>query len=386
MFQTISLPNAKSLIIRQLVAHFVQCGEVMQVAAEESSDVLVTYDALVRIREALLHPHGDAPVVIDVRDCGTAYRFMMALLSVTEGQWLLTGTERLLLRPMEELVATLQQIGADIKRVGNGWLIEGWPLHAETLTIDCTRTSQFASALLLIAPKLHLQQLHLKPAEVGSVPYINLTLSCIDYPVKVPGLPCSRLPLGGVGDWSSALFVYAYACLHPEDSFLLERLTLNSAQGDSVIAQWFESLGVTSQQKEDGVLVQADSQAGRRVATFDVADHPDVVPVLAALACLLPADFHFLHTRNLAFKESDRSAALATQLSSFAEVDYQEDTLTIKGLAREKWPVPPYRFCTLNDHRLAMAFLLFGADAELDSIDCLCKSWGKRYGNVLKLR
>lgn len=386
MQHLISLPNSKSLIIRNLVAHFVRYEEVLPVQDDESNDVLVTYNALVRVREARCNREVSSPVVIDVRDCGAAYRFLMALLSVTPGQWLLTGTDRLLNRPMDELVAVLRTVGANIERLDNGWRIVGRNLKAETLTVNCSRTSQYASALLLIAPKLQLRRLSLHPAEIGSQSYINLTRSCMDHPVEVPELTVERLPLGGVGDWSSALFFYAYACLHPTESFLLENLTLQSAQGDSVIARWFECLGVVSEQRETGVWLSATPTNGRVQATFDVADHPDVVPVMAALACLLPADFRFVHTRNLAYKESNRTEALHEQLSPFADIDYQEDEFRISGKERGRWPVPPYQFRTMNDHRLAMAFLLFGADAELDSVGCLQKSWGKRFESVLKLQ
>ena len=108
---------------------------------------------------------------------------------------------------------------------------------------------------------------------------------------------------------------------------------------------------------------------------FDVADHPDVVPVMAALACLLPADFTFLHTSNLRYKESDRVGELAVQLSPFAEVECRDDSLRIVGRARALWPQPPYAFRTCHDHRLAMAFLLFGPDALPDDLACLGKSY-----------
>lgn len=377
MLKTIILPHCKSLLIRQMVLQYVYTGEVMAVSSDECSDVQVTRCALEAVRKAT----GSATTtVIDVADCGAAYRFLMALLSVTPGHWLLTGTPRLLERPIEELVEVLSGIGANIQRVSDGWLIEGKSLHAETLTINCSRSSQFASALLLISSKLGLKKLNILPSDAGSLSYVRMTLACLHKQVHVPGVErpseIDRLP----GDWSAAAFWYAQSLLHPGEEYELRGLSLPSLQGDAVIADWFAGMGVKSVHTTQGIRVCAGSKQELSPMTFDVADHLDLVPVMAALACLLPADFTFLHIRNLHYKESDRAEQLAEQLAPFAEImDLQEEVLRIKGKTKTKtktpWPQPLYCFQTMNDHRLAMAFLLFGKEAQLDDIACLRKSY-----------
>lgn len=369
MKKSIILPHCKSLLIRKLVLHYVETGEVMAVSPDECSDVQVTHRALMTVQAS----EGDT---VDVADCGAAYRFMMALLAVTPGRWLLTGTPRLLERPMEELVEVLSGIGANIRRVSDGWLIEGNPLRAETLTVNCTRSSQFASALLLISSKLGLKKLNIVPANAGSLSYVRMTLACLHEQVDVPGVEppseIDRLP----GDWSAAAFWYAQSLLHLGEEYELCALSLPSLQGDAVLAEWFARMGVQSTATTQGVRVWANGKPELPPMTFDVADHPDLVPVLAALACRLPADFTFLHIRNLRYKESDRAEQLAEQLAPFAEImDLQEDILRIKGKSKIFWSQPPYRFHTMNDHRLAMAFLLFGKEAQLDNITCLRKSY-----------
>jgi len=345
----------------------------MGVSSSECSDVQVTYRALETLRGA----DGSASTtVIDVADCGAAYRFMMALLAVTPGQWLLTGTPRLLERPIEELVEVLSDIGADIRRMPDGWLIEGRPLRAETLTINCSRSSQFASALLLISSKLGLKTLNIIPADAGSLPYVRLTLACMREQVSVPAIAEVPQNLGLPGDWSAAVFWYAMALLHPDNEYVLQDLSLNSIQGDAVVADWFARMGVKSTPTEQGIRLSADYTQMRQPMAFDVADHPDLVPVMAALACLLPTDFTFLHVQNLRYKESDRVKHLAEQLAPFAEVvELKEDAFRIKGKIKSTWPSLPYRFHTMGDHRLAMAFLLFGNDALLDDVECLRKSY-----------
>lgn len=371
MLKTIILPHCKSLLIRQLVLHYVETGEVMAVSPDECSDVQVTYRALMTVRAS----EGDT---VDVADCGAAYRFMMALLAIMPGRWRLTGTPRLLERPIEELVEVLSGIGANIQRVSDGWLIEGKSLHAETLTINCSRSSQFASALLLISSKLGLKKLNILPSDAGSLSYVRMTLACLHKQVHVPGVErpseIDRLP----GDWSAAAFWYAQSLLHPGEEYELRGLSLPSLQGDAVIADWFAGMGVKSVHTTQGIRVCAGSKQELSPMTFDVADHLDLVPVMAALACLLPADFTFLHIRNLHYKESDRAEQLAEQLAPFAEImDLQEEVLRIKGKTKTKtpWPQPLYCFQTMNDHRLAMAFLLFGKEAQLDDIACLRKSY-----------
>lgn len=371
MISAITLPRCKSIIIRQMVCHFGLTGEVLPVPETECNDVLVTHRALTAIAQ-----HEGTGATVDVEDCGAAYRFMMALLSVTPGQWLLTGTPRLLQRPAAELISVLTSIGASILQSENGWLISGRSLSADTLTVDAHRSSQFASALLLIAPKLGLQTLHLDPAAIPSSSYIYLTQALTDSRVCIPELPERELVVGRVGDWSAALFWYAYAVLHPGQELDLKELSLCSAQGDAVVAQWFADLDVSSVETSDGVRISASALRQSISRTFDVADHLDVVPVMAALASLLPADFTFLHTHNLAYKESDRAHILAEELAPFAEVVCEEDSLRVIGRPRALWPAEPYAFQTHRDHRLAMAFSLFGPQAILDDTSCLRKSLG----------
>lgn len=373
MLKTVILPNCKSLLIRRMMLQYVYTGEVMGASERESSDVQVTHSALETIRK---NTGTATTVVIDVADCGAAYRFLMALLSVTSGHWLLTGTPRLLERPVEELAEVLSSIGANIYRGSDGWRIEGRPLRAETLTINCARSSQFASALLLIAPIIGLKTLHIVPADAGSLSYVRMTLACLRDRVEVPVIADVPDCLGMPGDWSAAVFWYAMALLHPEDEYELVGLSLPSIQGDSVVAEWFASLGATSWQTDRGVRVCRTSQTCAPARKFDMTDSPDLVPVMTALACLLPADFTFFHTQNLQYKESNRIQTLHKQLLPFAEIfDIKEDNFRIKGKPQSDWPSLPYSFCTYHDHRLAMAFLLFGNDAILDDVKCLRKSY-----------
>ncbi len=383
MKRILSLPDAKSILIRNLVIHYVKTGEVLAISEDSSSDVCITRAALLVVRDALKDCDTHSLVRVDVRDCGAAYRILMALLATTPGAWLLTGVPRLLERPVGELVDTLSRVGASIKQTEDGWRIQGRHLQAEELIIDCTRSSQYATALLIAAPLLGLKTLLVLPQPVASAPYINLTRNMLDYEVEMPGMPFSRQSVGRLGDWSAAIYGYALAMLHSGESYELEDLSLQSAQGDAVVAEWFRDMGVTSRETDRGVEIVAVQPGQSLSRTFPVAAHPDLVPVMAALACLLPAEFRFEGIGNLRYKESDRIGELSRQLAPFADIEIEGEEMRVTGRPRRQWPKPPYRFFTVGDHRLAMAFLLFGDEARIDDTACLAKSWPALSHSVL---
>ena len=382
----------------------------MPISPADCRDIVVTHRVLETVSASVETCHGASlqsgkpfasPVVVDVADCGAAYRFLMPVLAATPGTWLLTGTERLLQRPIQPLVEVLRGIGAEIERGEEGWLIHGKsfrPVETRraaslqcvetdglTLTIDASQSSQMASALVLAAPLLGLKTLHLTTPDIPSLSYLQMTLACTrDWPVEIPGVECPVLSVGAPGDWSAALFWFAYARLHPEHEYLLSPLSLESIQGDAVIAQWFRSLGVS-----------VCRDAARRVSTtpyieikakpletmphlvLDVRDNLDTVPVMASLAALLPADITFQNVRNLQYKESDRLHALSEQLMPYAEIELSENELRVIGKGQPL--VAGAGLDTKHDHRLAMAFLLFPG-AVLNDTDCLSKS----YPNLLE--
>jgi 3-phosphoshikimate 1-carboxyvinyltransferase len=417
----IQLPDNKSIKIRRMVTTHVRGGEIPPVTDADGSDVRVTWHALQAIRDASAETcHGASlqtgnpslsPVVIDVADCGAAYRFLMPVLAATPGTWLLTGTERLLQRPILPLVEVLRGIGAEIERVGDGWLIHGKTLSSvetrhgtslqrretetdnETgglsLTLDATQSSQMASALVMAAPLLNLRTLRLTTTDIPSLSYLHMTLALTrNWPVEIPGVEAPDIPVGAPGDWSAALFWFAHARLHPENEYLLSQLSLESIQGDSIIAKWFRELNVSVSYRDamhcvstsscientpiPCVKIAAKPLAVMPCMVLDVRDNLDTVPVMAALAALLPADITFQNVRNLRYKESDRLQVLADQLAPYAEIELSDNVLRVKGKGK---PIVPGRgFETHHDHRLAMAFLLFPG-AVLDDVGCLEKSY-----------
>ena len=429
----IQLPDNKSLKIRRMVLAYVRGAEIPPVSDKDARDVRVTWGALQAMREASAETCRGAspqtgktyapPVVVDVADCGAAYRFLTPLLAATSGTWLLTGTPRLLQRPILPLVEALRGAGAGIERVGDGWLIQGRTVETlcapslqrggnETdhdnaggfsLTLDASQSSQMASALVMAAPLLNLRTLQLTTTDIPSLSYLRMTLALVrdwsvtavgrnadppnmtltlarDWPVVIPGLEVPDTPIGAPGDWSAALFWFAHARLHPENEYRLSPLSLESIQGDSVVARWFDEMNVSVFCGDARSCVSTDPcidisakplEEMPRMA-LDVRDNLDTVPVMAALSALLPADITFQNVRNLRYKESDRLAALAEQLAPYAEIELSDNALRVKG--KGEAIVAGAGFDTKHDHRLAMAFLLFPG-AVLDDVGCLEKSY-----------
>ncbi|MBR4537129.1 MAG: hypothetical protein IKO62_10855 [Bacteroidales bacterium] len=383
------------------------------IEAGSPEDVRIVHDSLFRIQKAETEQNQDGKVVrIDVRDCGAAYRFLMAVLAVTPGQWLLTGTPRLLQRPIDELVHVLRSIGAEIQwcsrrdainRVsvnenGGCWQIHGKPLHADELTIDCTRSGQFASALWLISEKIGLKKLHVLPENPSSAAYIAMTKSIVE---SKADLDAKRM-----GDWSAAVYWYARLLLEGQRcgvqssqsssdtvscdapaSYKLLHLDLQSLQSDANIAQWFSQWGIVSRQEEDGVVIEfkeffdcqkntitsgnendfqneeskldkTESQVD--VIELDMSQNLDLVPVLACMACLWPKKMIFNGVSNLKYKESNRLQIIQEQLSSFAIIEIKsyngipDNQLVINPIYCEDKPCRVYTNSDAIPHRDAM--------------------------------
>lgn len=406
----IQLPDNKSIKIREMVIAHVREGEIPPMTDADGRDVRVVWRALHTIKDSQRMAM-DMVTVVDVSDCGAAYRFLMPVLAATPGRWFLTGTPRLLQRPIEPLVEVLRGIGVEIERVGDGWLIMGRSLispvetrygtslqrgNTETdtepdcglsLTLDASQSSQMASALVMAAPLLGLKTLRLTTTDIPSLSYLRMTLALTrDWPVEVPGVEVPGIPVGAHGDWSAALFWFAHARLHPENSYELSPLSLDSIQGDSAIHKWFRELNVSVSCGDENNKGDAESRISPKSCieivakpleikprmVLDVRDNLDTVPVMAALAALLPADITFQNVTNLRFKESDRLQALTEQLAPYAEIGLSDNELQVNGKGE---PIAAGAgFDTLHDHRLAMAFLLF-PNAELNDTSCLSKSY-----------
>lgn len=296
--------------------------------------------------------------IIDIADCGTAARFMTTYLACHEGDWLLTGTDRMKQRPMAPLVEALRSLGADIQYVENEGCL---PLHIKGKTIsggkvqmDTTRSSQFASSLLLAAPMWPQGLVMDLVGHLSSVPYLQMTLSMMRHfgtecelqgeRVVVSPKPYEPKDFAVDSDWSAASYWYEMAAFSEECEIRLHGLAGHSIlrldsgtaklQGDAIIAEWMTQLGV-------GTFVDGNDLILRRIPfekrplSFDFFDHPDLYPTLAATCAGLHVEACFTGLDNLHLKESDRVEAMQQELAKLGE--------------------PEIHFCAHGDHRIVMA-------------------------------
>lgn len=302
--------------------------------------------------------------IIDIADCGTAARFMTTFLACHDGDWLLTGTERMRQRPMAPLVDALRSLGSDIQYVENeGCLplrIKGKPISGGKISVEMTQSSQFASSLLLAAPMFPQGfELELR-GELNSLPYLDMTINMMCYfsaqverrdrTVIVKPHPYQPRPFSVELDWSAASYWYEMAAFSEECEIRLRRLGGPSAgsgtvclQGDAIIAEWMKPMGVGTYIEGDDIVLRK-TPFEKRSLHFDFSNHPDLYPTMAATCAGLHINALFTGLDNLALKESDRVETMETELAKLA--------------------CQPIQFCAHNDHRIVMALaplaLLYG--------------------------
>lgn len=313
---------------------------------------------------------------------GTAMRFMTAYFAICRGEeHTITGTERMRQRPIKVLVDALRQLGADISYVDN----EGYPpLHVKgrslqggRISLPASVSSQYISALLLVAPTMA-QGLTLElVGDIISRPYINMTVSMMRtfgadiewtdaHTLHVaPHAYLSDVIYPVESDWSAASYWYEMMALTPDAgaTITLPWLYKESLQGDSAVSRYFEPLGVHTAYDTEHELVVLTKCADAllpegQTYELDLIGQPDLAQTLVVTCAMLRRPFRFSGLRSLRIKETDRMAALQTELAKFGialgiEAD---DVLYIDSYADGAPHYNGQPIATYHDHRMAMAF------------------------------
>lgn len=330
----------------------------------DSNDTIVLAQALRKIQQ-------NSPV-IDIADCGTAARFLTTFLACHSGSWLLTGTERMKQRPIKPLVEALRSLDANIQYVENeGFLplkIEGKPILGGKVSMDMSQSSQFASSLLMAAPMFP-QSLELELlGELNSLPYLDMTLAMMRHfgaeverdgrIVFVKSKPYQPTSFRISSDWSAASYWYEIAALSEECEIRLRGLSLDSLQGDAIIAKWMKSLGVNTIEN-DGFIILRKTPFEKKPLHFDFSAHPDLFPTMVATCAGLQVEARFSGVANLSIKESDRVEAMKTELAKIGtELVYNpENELLLKPSFELSFfeKTHPLHFKSYGDHRIVMA-------------------------------
>ena len=359
--QTILLPSSKSISNRVLVMNKLSQSTIKPENISDCDDTFVMQRAL-----------RDHAELTDIMGAGTAMRFLTAYYAVTEGRTILTGTDRMLHRPIDVLVDALRSLGANIKYMNEDGFpplqIEGQILEGGEVSLQGDVSSQFTSALLMVGPVMKKGlTIHLT-GKIVSRPYIDLTLHLMNiYGANVYWEDSKTLRVLPTGykpctfrvenDWSAASYWYEMVALSPDENacITLPDLEENSVQGDSRVKELFESLGVTTTRNEKGFVLRKTTRKDIK-AEWDLENVPDLAQTLVVTCAMLNRPFKFEGLQNLKIKETDRLKALKTELSKFG-INIKisgGDTLSWDG--KKEKSMDKIAIDTYDDHRMAMAF------------------------------
>ncbi len=316
-------------------------------------------------------------------NAGTVARFMLPILAIKHKkstvcqELILTGDERLCQRPISDLVDSLRTMGMNIRYMQQeGYMplsiIPTEPTRKMT-SLSASQSSQFASALLLYGTALpHGITINLI-GRISSRPYIEMTCAVLQqagatvtlshnkhiYTVSPIKSTSTSKSITIENDWSAASYFYTMAAMMPKQRIRLRGLSIDSFQGDKVIAQLFTHFGVTTNTVRTPYMVQAKSiticktEKSKTKLQYNFIDHPDLLPTVAVACAALGIKGELRGIRNLRLKESDRVEAIATELRRMGgAVTIAEDEMIIKPSILN--PIEPVQ--TYGDHRIAMAF------------------------------
>jgi 3-phosphoshikimate 1-carboxyvinyltransferase len=313
------------------------------------------------------------PQLIDVHHAGTAMRFLTAYFAIQEGnEVVLTGSARMKERPIKILVDALQQLGAEISYEGQEGFpplrIKGKKLTQSKVSLPANVSSQYISALLLIAPKLENGLELTLEGEITSVPYIKMTLALLNeigvetsflkntISVKTLSLIPYPLSLKVESDWSSASYWYSIIALSEIGTEItLSSYKQNSLQGDAVLADIYSSFGVeTVFNDNNSITISKVDFKNQQSLLFNLQSSPDIAQTIAVTCFGLGIGCHLSGLHTLKIKETDRLEALKTELTKLgANIAVTNDSLTLEPTAKINEHIS---IKTYQDHRMAMAF------------------------------
>ena len=307
---------------------------------------------------------------IDIGHAGTAMRFLTAYFAVMKGrEVILTGSDRMQNRPVKILVEALQSLGADIQYVDKfGFpplLIKGKNLIKNKVKINGNVSSQYISALLLIAPSLE-NGLEIELlGKVTSIPYLKMTLALLndlgietiwkDNLIKVePNKNIDTKEITVESDWSSASYFYSLVALSKNAEILLSSFKQNSLQGDRSLVEIYEHFGVSTEFKDDSIKLSKNIEANLSPLNIDLIDSPDLAQTISVTCFGLGIGCNLKGLHTLKIKETDRLVALDIELSKLgADIEVTNESLHLKASKKINRNVA---IDTYHDHRMAMAF------------------------------
>ena len=354
----VELPASKSISNRALVINALCDDSIPITNVSNCDDTRVMKQAFARKNSS-----------IDIHGAGTAMRFLTAYYAQKRDyECIISGSERMKQRPIKILVDALHTLGADIRYVDKKGFpplqIFGKELRGGELSLPGNVSSQYISALLMIAPYMQNGLELTLTGKIVSTPYIEMTLEMMSHfgiethrsnnTIRVPaGRYCPK-QFRIEPDWSAASYWYEIAALAPEAEIFLPNLSNKSLQGDARIAALFEPLGVSSLFSQEGVKLR---KSDKTISLYeqDLSEQPDLAQTLVVTCCLIGLPFKFTGLQTLKIKETDRISALQNELIKLGyKLISSDKSLEWDGESIAPKVAPVIE--TYDDHRMAMAF------------------------------
>jgi 3-phosphoshikimate 1-carboxyvinyltransferase len=339
--------------------------------------------------------------IVDIHHAGTAMRFLTAYFAVSEGrEVVLTGSPRMQERPIQVLVEALEQLGAQItyeKEVGYPPIrIKGQKITAHKVSIPANVSSQYISALLLVAPKLENGIELTLVGEITSVPYIKMTLALLnDLNIQTsfignvitvhPQKEVETKVMTVESDWSSASYFFSLVALARTATISLTSYKETSLQGDSALVAIYKQMGVTSEFEGNRLTLTKQNDFVYTDLNLELNNTPDIAQTIVVTCLGLGIGCHLTGLHTLKIKETDRLEALRIELTKLgADISVTNDSLTLVATKNIKEDV---NIATYNDHRMAMAFAPLGLKVPIiiDNAEVVSKSYPDFWSDLKSL-
>ena len=397
---TINLPASKSESNRLMIIKHLSNEKISVENLSGADDIKILSQALSKINNS--KNNDDTICKINVSDSGTAMRFLCALLSVTPGKWLLTGSERMKQRPLKPLVDALKILNADINYTEKtGFppiLIKGKKLKNNKTEILSNVSSQYISALLLIAPALDNGLILKLKGKIISESYISMTLKILDtfgiktqktqdeIIIKKQNYKAKTYKIES--DWTAASYWFEMACLADDVDIFLKGLKKNSFQGDSILVEIYKNFGVKSVFENNGLRLLKTNIKKPDFFNFNFISNPDIAQTIAATCIGMNINAELTGLNNLYIKETNRLLALKNEfdkLKSETEIINNKKFIIKKS---ENTEIKNIIFDTYNDHRMAMCLAPLAIcfnEININNPDVVKKSYPKFWDDLEKI-
>ena len=376
------LPASKSIANRALVIAAL-CG------AENRLNNLSDCDDT----QAVIRALSSIDEVKNIGAAGTAMRFLTAYYAVSSTSVVMTGTERMKNRPISILVDALRSIGADIEYVEKEGFpplkINGKKLNGGELHVQGNVSSQYLSAILMIAPYTQEGIKLVIEGDLVSRPYLQMTLSLMQEfgvshtwdgnVIEIKPAEYKQIEFTVENDWSAASYWYSVVALSENQSVKLKYLQSESLQGDSKLVELYRPLGVGTEFVEGGMVLSKDN-AVVLPSIYDISlkEQPDLAQTLVVSCLLLNVSFRFSGLGNLKIKETDRIEALINECKKLGYVLKETEPGVLSWNGERCLPEDEIIIKTYEDHRMAMAFapaVIKLGSIVIDEPDVVSKSY-----------